>query len=142
MEYPVLAILASILFVSVVFSSLYLYLYVVSEVSRIPVVSGFAEVELVDGTWRISVAVRHERGEPVSLQKVVLVTEGGTTTIEDPTGVELRGFRGTTLLPGSVGVVGVSLPYDELACGKTYSGMLVFDKGTLVFAYTTPPCPT
>jgi hypothetical protein len=138
LEYPILAILASILFVTVVFSSLYLYLYVVSEVSRIPVVGGFAEVGLADSTWEISVTVRHERGEPVSLQRVVLVTEGGTVE-RSPTEVELRGFSGTTLLPGSVGVVRISLPYTELVHGKMYSGILIFDKGTLVFTYTTPP---
>jgi len=37
-EYPVLAILASIFFIAIVFSSLYLYLYIVGEVNRIPIV--------------------------------------------------------------------------------------------------------
>jgi len=142
LEYPVLAILASILFVTIVFSSLYLYLYVVSEINRLPVVGGYAQVEITSDMYRVNITVRHERGEVVSLEKLVLVTEKGTITIEDFTSsseveVELRGFRDTTLLPGSVGLIVVKLPLDYLALNKTYSGLLVFDKGTLVVTYTT-----
>jgi len=144
-EYPVLAILASIFFVAVVFSSLYLYLYIVSEVNRVPVVSGYAEVEiLVGGLWRVNVTLRHERGEPIVLERTELVTEGGIVKIEvfpyndGAVSVKIRGFRDGALMPGSVGLIIIEFRQDYLAYNKTYSGLVVFDKGTLTFTYTTP----
>ncbi|MFZ8783628.1 MAG: hypothetical protein ACO2OR_06570 [Desulfurococcaceae archaeon] len=153
-EYPVLAILASIFFIAIVFSSLYLYLYIVSEVNRIPVVGGYAVVEVVKKTnsswnvtvWRVNVTVRHERGEVVVLQRLVLVTEKGTITIDSfpyssgEVVVNLRGgLSDRALLPGSTGQVVVELPQEEyLVSNKTYAGWVEFDKGTLLFSFTTP----
>jgi len=144
-EYPVLAILASIFFIAIVFSSLYLYLYIVSEVNRIPIVSGYAQIEdLANNGWRINITLRHERGEVVILQKIQLGTERGTITIDKfPYSdgniiVKLSGFRDKALMPGSIGLIIIELPQDYLEYNKTYSGIAVFDKGTLVFTYTTP----
>ncbi|MCC6025193.1 MAG: hypothetical protein LM555_02710 [Desulfurococcaceae archaeon] len=144
-EYPVLAILASIFFIAIVFSSLYLYLYIVSEVNRIPIVGGYAVVEKTSSGWRVNVTVRHERGEVVVLQRLVLVTEEGTITIDSfpySSGgvvVNLRGgFSNRALLPGSTGQVVVELPQYYLVSNKTYTGWVEFDKGTLLFSFTTP----
>jgi hypothetical protein len=145
-EYPVLAILASIFFMTIVFSSLYLYLYIVSEVNRIPVVSGYAQLEdIVGDGWRINITIRHERGEIVNLKRIQLVTESGVITIEsfpyssNNITVKLIGFRYTTLMPGSVGLIVIQLSQNYFEYNKTYSGLIVFDKGTLVVTYTTPP---
>jgi hypothetical protein len=145
-EYPVLAILASIFFMTIVFSSLYLYLYIVSEVNRIPVVSGYAQLEdIVGDGWRINITIRHERGEIVNLKRIQLVTESGVITIEsfpyssNNITVKLIGFRDTTLMPGSVGLIVIELLQNYFEYNKTYSGLIVFDKGTLVVTYTTPP---
>jgi len=135
LEYPVLAILASILFITIVFNSLYLYLYIVSEVNRIPVVGGYAEVGLTNGYWVINVTVRHERGDPIDFNVVMLTTEEGIMEKRD---VVLYGFRGKTLMPGSVGLIVVKLPQNYLVYNKTYSGLVVFDEGTFTFTYTTP----
>jgi len=138
LEYPVLAIIASILFISIVFSSLYLYLYIVSEVNRIPVVSGYATVGLSNSNWVINITVRLERGEPVEFQKAMLTTEEGAKEVTE---AKLYGFRDRVLLPGGVGLIRIELQGSELTYNKTYSGLVVFDKGTLVITYTTPPPP-
>jgi hypothetical protein len=145
-EYPVLAILASIFFIAIVFSSLYLYLYIVGEVNRIPIVGGYAVVEnLASNGWRVNVTLRHERGEVVVLQRLVLVTENGTITIDSfpysSNGVVVNlqgGISNRALLPGSTGQVVIELPQHYLANNKTYTGRVEFDKGTLIFSFTTP----
>ena len=147
MEYPVLAILASIFFIAIVFSSLYLYLYIVGEVNRIPIVSGYAVVEdLGSNGWRVNVTLRHERGEVVVLQRLVLVTENGTITVDSfpysSNGVVVNlqgGISNRALLPGSTGQVEIVLEQKYyLISNKTYTGRVEFDKGTLIFTFTTP----
>jgi len=146
-EYPVLAILASIFFIAIVFSSLYLYLYIVGEVNRIPIVSGYAVVEdLGSNGWRVNVTLRHERGEVVVLQRLVLVTENGTITVDSfpysSNGVVVKlqgGISNRALLPGSTGQVEIVLEQKYyLISNKTYTGRVEFDKGTLIFTFTTP----
>jgi hypothetical protein len=145
-EYPVLAILASIFFIAIVFSSLYLYLYIVGEVNRIPIVGGYAVVEnLASNGWRVNVTLRHERGEVVVLQRLVLVTENGTITIDSfpysSKGVVVNlqgGISNRALLPGSTGQVEIVLEKIYLVSNKTYTGLVEFDKGTLIFTFTTP----
>ncbi len=146
-EYPVLAILASIFFIAIVFSSLYLYLYIVGEVNRIPIVGGYAVVEdLTSNGWRVNVTLRHERGEVVVLQRLVLVTEKGTITVDSfpynsskEVIVRLQGgISNSTLLPGSTGQVVIELSQDYLVKNKTYTGRVEFDKGALIFTFTTP----
>ena len=146
MEYPVLAILASIFFIAIVFSSLYLYLYIVGEVNRIPIVGGYAVVEdLTSNGWRVNVTLRHERGEVVVLQRLVLVTEKGTIIVDSfpysSNGVVVSlqgGISNRVLLPGSTGQVVIELSQDYLVNNKTYTGRVEFDKGTLIFSFTTP----
>jgi len=145
-EYPVLAILASIFFIAIVFSSLYLYLYIVGEVNRIPIVGGYAVVEdLTSNGWRVNVTLRHERGEVVVLQRLVLVTENGTITVDsfpyNSSGVVVNlqgGISNRVLLPGSTGQVVIVLEQIYLVSNKTYTGRVEFDKGTLIFSFTTP----
>jgi hypothetical protein len=145
-EYPVLAILASIFFIAIVFSSLYLYLYIVGEVNRIPIVGGYAVVEdLTSNGWRVNVTLRHERGEVVVLQRLVLVTEKGTIIVDsfpyNSNGVVVSlqgGISNRVLLPGSTGQVVIVLEQKYLVSNKTYTGRVEFDKGTLIFSFTTP----
>lgn len=152
-EYPFLAVVASIALFAVVFSTLFLYLHVVAELSKIPVVSGVANAYMEAGYVKLVLIIRHERGEAVELIRVniyvggeVLVVEPPEFSVKSSTGLALRDARAEpyglenrkTLLPGSTAYLVVSIPADyfQPRVDGVYHVVLLFDKGTLVLSFT------
>lgn len=154
-EYPFLAVVASIALFAVVFSTLFLYLHVVAELSRVPVVSGVVNAYTESGYVKVVLVIRHERGEVVELVRVSMYINGEVLVFEPPefgvksgAGLALGDVRAEsyglenrkTLLPGSTAYLVVSIPIDyfqsQVGEGGMYHVVLLFDKGTLVLSFT------
>lgn len=143
-EYPVLAFIAGLLFASIVLATLFLYIYVTNEVSKVPVLSGSAEAWIVANTTTVQVKVAHERGESVKLEKVVLTSEEGMVECTIPArsctvgnvSITLVGFEDSTLLTGSTGFIIIKAYGLSFKYGKSYSIALFFDKGTLSLKFS------
>lgn len=139
-EYPVLAILASMVFSIVVFSLLFLHLHVVEEINEVPIISGTAQAHYVNSTTvRLIVTIRNERSKPVDLLHITIYTNREVVNpIQDPNVVvEIIGlYDNKTLLPGSTIYVLVDLPIVYLdESSKQYSVLVVFDSETLVIPF-------
>ncbi|MEM1642684.1 MAG: hypothetical protein QXI85_07865, partial [Desulfurococcaceae archaeon] len=63
-EYPILAFIASLMFAVVILSTLFVYVYIVSEINRVPVISGIADARVIFENAVVEVKIMHERGEP------------------------------------------------------------------------------
>lgn len=149
-EYPVLAFIAGLMFISIVLSALFLYLYVVGELSRVPFVSGSGDIRVIFDSAVVRIRVVHERGEPVKLERMLLATDTGVIEYTFPERrynavveeisitVTLVGFEENTLLPGSTGLVLINITSTQQLFkeGKAYSAVLFFDKGTLAISLT------
>lgn len=146
-EYPYLALMASMGIIMIVLSVLLFYVYVYTEINRIPVLSGSVEAYVILNNARVQVKVAHERGEPVILQVVMIQTEQGIVECY-PNGkcsvetarVNLLGFgeRGE-LLTGGTGYVVVDLDQQSRIYfleNKQYGVVLRFDKGVLRLAFS------
>lgn len=145
-EYPVLAFIAGLMFVIIVFSSLFLYLYILGELYRIPVVSGSGDIRVLFNSAVVQIKVIHERGEPVKLERISITTDMGIiicifpestcNTVDTlPVNTSLLGFvNGNVLLPGSMGliIVNVTGAYPPFTGDKVYTAVLHFDKGILI----------
>lgn len=146
-EYPYLALMASMGIVLIVLSVLLLYVYVYTEINRIPVLSGSVEAYAILNNARVEVRVAHERGEPVVLQVIMVQTEAGVvecypngTCSVDGARVTLVGFgKDGELSTGGTGYVIIELSQLKrlyFAENKQYSVVLRFDKGVLRLSFS------
>ncbi|MEM3763097.1 MAG: hypothetical protein QW721_01660 [Desulfurococcaceae archaeon] len=151
-EYPILAFIASLMFAVVILSTLFVYVYIVSEINRVPVISGIADARVIFENAVVEVKIMHERGEPVVLQRIVLYTElGAITCTVSPRSctTPVEGLVVTLKLvnigedglvyPGSTSYVvaeitGENVPHLFFS-GKSYDAVLFFDKGLIVLKY-------
>lgn len=144
-EYPVLAFIASLVFITMVFTALFVYIYVMGNISRIPVVTGYGDIRVLFNTSTVQVRLIHQRGEPVTLEQILLNTDIGQITCRLPgpdcrlpsgvaMNITLVGFIGTTVPPGSSPAIYINIVSDRSLftnTSRTYSMLLLFDKGTL-----------
>jgi len=132
-EYPVLAMIAALMFVAIIFSTLYLYIYIVNEINKVPVVSGTAEAYAILNTVRIIIKVSHERGEPVQLQKIVMYINNESYAYT-PQQLKLIGFENNTLSPGSTAYITTNITTTKTV--ETGQAIIHFDKGILTLKFT------
>ncbi|MEM4661885.1 MAG: hypothetical protein QXQ73_04330 [Desulfurococcaceae archaeon] len=152
LEYPVLVTIASVAFLVVISASLFLYLHVISELRKVPVLNGGVEVYSVaynSTQWmRLVITVSNERGEPVELVQMRIYAEGETLVVNSSSTavINSRGevvqsatiyglVNGKVLLSGATAHVIVDIPRAYFTTGKTYQALLLFDKGTLVLSF-------
>lgn len=146
-EYPYLALMASMGIVMIVLGVMLFYIYVYTEINRIPVLSGSVEAYVILNRARIQVKVAHERGEPVVLQSFLLTTEQGTiecypngTCTHGVVRISIVGFGDNgEFLPGSTGYIVVEIDQrGEIYFREDnqYGIVLRFDKGILRLAFS------
>ncbi|MEM4487744.1 MAG: hypothetical protein QXK88_02945 [Desulfurococcaceae archaeon] len=138
-SYPYLAILSTIAFIVVVTSVTFLYLYIIDQANKTPVLGVYAEAYL-DSQDHINlvITIRHERGRAVELKKVVLNSENGTLTLTDFRGNENISLIGCAdgLIPTG-GVCRLRLIFHEgFMENTTYKGVVFLTEGTYPIAFT------
>lgn len=142
LEFPVLTILLSVVFLVVVLSTLLLHLHVVSEASRLPVVNVEARAFCTNNsTVRLVVVLRHARGDPVKVLYVNVTTEKGLVDPwrEPGTRVMVLGLHSGKLQTGSTGYIIMDFSSEYFSSAKWYNVLIVLDTGTLI-ANFTPEC--
>lgn len=144
LEYSVLVGGFVITFSLLVFSSLSLYLMVVSEISKVPIIEVYAEasVDRAINVSRIMIVIYHSRGDPTEVKTLVLETDHGYLTVAfpPPGGDTLEiitlGLKDNkVILPGSTSylfaqIIGV--PFTE---GTQYKGLIFHSKGIIDFSF-------
>jgi len=138
-EHPYLAILATIAFMGVVISSIFLYVYVVDQVNKSPVLGVYAEAYTAnDSVAEVLIKIRHERGNPVEIQQIIVYAGKNTITISgseigsNPS-IGVEGCNGNVVIPGSICVIkfNVSLP----SLNAMYQGLVFLSEGTYPIAF-------
>ncbi|MDK6028694.1 hypothetical protein QPL79_04905 [Ignisphaera sp. 4213-co] len=138
-EHPYLAILATIAFMGVVISSIFLYVYVVDQVNKSPALGVYAEAYTVsDSVAEVLIKIRHERGNPVKIQQIIVYAGKNTITISgseigsNPS-IGVEGCNGNVVIPGSICVIkfNVSLP----SLNAMYQGLVFLSEGTYPIAF-------
>ncbi|MEM0326815.1 MAG: hypothetical protein QW733_07285, partial [Desulfurococcaceae archaeon] len=156
---PYLAILSAIAFITVVTSLIYVYIYIVDQVNRTPVLGVYSEAIIREDELIVAVTVKHTRGGPVELSRVelygerkliVLFENNACYALYEPlVACRLTGTKGT-ILPGSTCRVEIVLPAvnEYFVENKTYQGLVFFNEGTYPVAFTPvrqvayiPPAP-
>lgn len=152
LEYPVLAIMASVAFLVVILSSLFLYLYVISELREVPVLSGSVEVYSIvcnsTRCTRLILTVSNERGSPAELVQIRVYADNGALTINFSAtvvvsdngnavqNVVVHGLvDGKILLPGAAAHIVIDVSRACFTAGKTYQAIVFFDKGSLILSF-------
>lgn len=143
---PYLAILALIMFLLGVVSAIYFFIHIYTETLKIPLLSAYAIACYNNTETVITIVVRLERGEAITLRSIQLTSEKGlidinttytATAIE--MSIEFVGFRGM-LRPGQVGRIALILPLGYYVENKTYHAILFFDKTTAIVSFEIMPC--
>ncbi|MEM4596408.1 MAG: hypothetical protein QXO48_04250 [Desulfurococcaceae archaeon] len=156
---PYLAILSAIAFITVITSLIYVYIYIVDQVNRTPVLGVYSEAIIRGNELIVTVTVKHTRGGPVELSRVelygekkliVLFENNACYALNEPlVTCRLTGTKGT-ILPGSTCRIEIVLPAvnEYFAENKMYQGVVFFNEGTYPVAFTpvklvayTPPEP-
>jgi hypothetical protein len=138
-EYAVLAIMTSIALIIIVTSSLFLYLHMISESSKIPVLEGSVVTREYNESLELILTMRHLRGESSELKQIDITTDQGMVQLVPPF-LELNNsikvktlglLNNKIILPGSTSRVIVIMPRSYFSTGKEYGILIVLDKYTL-----------
>jgi hypothetical protein len=145
-EYPYLAILATIAFVAAIMGVMYFFIHTYTEILKTPVLSTYAEACYTESNAYLNITLKHERGVPVSLQRIEVYSDRGTVVYTPGASlsgisVRLEGFDGR-LGAGQVGVVKMTFPQGYFTEGKTYHGLAFFDAGNTIFTFQLTKCPS
>jgi hypothetical protein len=145
-EYPYLAILATIAFVAAIMGVTYFFIHTYTEMLKTPILSTYAEACYTGTSTYLNITLKHERGVPVSLQRIEVYSDRGTVVytpgaILSGISVRLEGFDGR-LGAGQVGVVKMTFPQGYFTEGKTYHGLAFFDAGNTIFTFQLVKCPS
>jgi len=154
-SHPYLAILSVMVFIAVVTGVSFLYLHVVDQVNRAPVLGVYADAQIdpASRTITLRINIKHERGRPVEIVQALLYGEqqlvvmfGNDTCYVigvNEAACNVLGLKGKALLPGGTGVVEVGLPMGSgyFVENKTYQGVVVFSEGSYPIAFTPVNIP-
>lgn len=151
-EHPYLAILALIAFIAGITSAIYLYIYIYTETIKTPVLSAYTGVcyNESNSVTYVAITIRHERGEPVSLQKLQITSDMGIIDIDNISngftlvrdiriGMTLVNFNGR-LFPGQLGKIKMNISQIIHSENKTYQVLLLFDKTTILNTFQITSC--
>lgn len=140
-SHPYLAILSAIAFIIVVTSISLLYLYIIDQANKTPILGVYAEafVDPLTGEVTVSITIRHERGKPVEITRIQLFNETSAVVIDNFTNSEhvmLLGCINTLIPPGGTCRVSLRFPREIFEENKTYRGVVFFSEGTYPVAFT------
>jgi hypothetical protein len=139
-EYAVLAIMTSIALIIIITSSLFLYLHMISESSKIPVLEGSVATRKHNETLKLILTIRHLRGESLELKQIDITTDQGIMRLVPPffelnNSIEVKTLgllNNKIILPGSTSRVTIIMPRSYFSTGKEYGILIVLDKYTLI----------
>lgn len=142
LEYPVLTMIACIAFITIILSSLFLFLHISIYLNRTPVLEGSAVVIEKSNYTKILVTIKHLRGDPLDLKFIDILTDVGIERIYFPwsitnssinlISVETIGIIDNHIvLPGSTSRIAINLPGSYFASKEEYGLIIVFDKSML-----------
>lgn len=136
-EYIFLAMLSCTVFALMVFSFLFLYIYVSEQTSKIPNISIDLEVQQEHRDALINIIIRHKGGEVVLLKQLIVTTDRGIVKIDfenelnklENVTVNLVGFKDNiVILPGSTAKINLRIPIDYFYSKGGYRCIVLFDK--------------
>ncbi|MEM1646272.1 MAG: hypothetical protein QXL96_10525 [Ignisphaera sp.] len=143
-EYIILAAVACIAFSLTVFGFLSLFLYIVEQTSRIPIISMDLSVYKERNIVLIAVIVKHKGGEVTTLRYLIITTDKGIIEIDledklnnlEDIVIEFTGFKdGKTLLPGSTARIILRIPINYFYSSGEYHCTIVFDKTSVTSSF-------
>lgn len=152
-SHPAMAIIAVILFVSIVSAVSLVYIYVLNETTATPVLNVYAEAYYDNSTGSVVVVlnVKHVRGRAVELSQVNFWSEKGLVVLgkqEILSNATVTGCSSLLVLPGSTCSIALEFEAGMFLENKTYQGFVVFSEGTYPVAFTpvrrallVPPIP-
>jgi len=147
-EYPYLALVSAMLFIVIVTSAVYTYLWVLHNISMLPRFEAFASFTPSDARCNVTLTLRLTSGVEATLESVVVATDSGTINVAGPGNytasngatvtVNYEGFDGK-LLRGQEGRVIISIDNCTglFTHGKRYSVLAFLDEG-IVVSYFMP----
>jgi len=152
---PYLAILSIIGFAVAVTAITFTYLYVIDSLNKAPVLGVYAEalIDYYAGVVNLTIAIKHERGRPVEIHRLLFRTEKGELVVEredlnqgykqlaDGSVLLITkiGLKNSSIPTGSTARLTLSAPLDLFLEGETYSGVLFFNEGTYPISFTPVP---
>lgn len=139
-SHPYLAILATIAFIGVVISVFSLFLYIVDQVNKTPILGVYAEAYTnYDKSVYVTITIEHKRGKPAEIKSILLFNETSSIALED---LENSGFillnscRGRYVYVGGICKISLLFPPGIFYENKIYSGLVVFNEGSYPIAFT------
>lgn len=136
-SYPYLAILSFIVFIGVVTTILFVYIYIIDQINRTPVLGVVAEayIDPLTNKTIMSILIRHERGRIVEVQKIELFNETSTIVIDNFENATVLGCTGRLLTPGGLCNITIVLDatFEEY---KLYHGVVYFSEGAYPISIT------
>lgn len=135
---PYLAILSTMAFIAIVVSVSFLYLYIIDQANKAPILGVYADSYVDPNTNEIivHVIIRHERGRVVEIQRVMLINESTTIIIDDLNEATLLGCRDREVPAGGKCIITLRFPHGSFIENKTYQGLVYFNEGIYPVAFT------
>ncbi|MEM2511894.1 MAG: hypothetical protein QXZ41_02900 [Ignisphaera sp.] len=139
-SHPYLAILATVAFIGVVISVFALFLYIVDQVNKTPILGVYAEAYTnYDRSVYVIITIEHKRGKSAEIKSILLFNETSTIALEDLENSEfvlLNSCRGRYTYLGGICKISLIFPPGIFHEDKIYSGLVVFNEGSYPIAFT------
>lgn len=137
-SYPYLAILSTMAFIAVIISTALVYLYIVDQVNRVPVVGVYAESYVEETGVVVIINIRHERGRPVELLRIQLFPGEEQVIVEDfsSSNIVVEGCQGKKVPVGGLCKIVLKFPQGVFEENETYQGLVFLTEGTYPVAFT------
>jgi hypothetical protein len=135
---PYLAILSTMVFIAVIISVSFIYLYIIDQANRIPVLGVYADSYIDSDTNEtvILIVVRHERGRLVEIQRILLFNDSSTIIIDDFDELTMHGCRNREIPAGGKCTIILRFPLGVFYENKTYQGIVYLNEGIYPIAFT------
>lgn len=114
------------------------YLHIIDQAIKVPVLGVYAEAYIdPQGVVTLTITIRHERGRPVELKRVELISEEGLITVDlnGEGNITLVGCIGRLIPLGGVCKLRLALHSGFLE-NVTYKGVVFLSEGMYPIAFT------